>query len=91
MVSTGESPQGQYWIVDLSGTYNQPIGPPFMRRTKPLPEARMLAVILVVKEKKGVYYLKMVGGAKTVGSAAKLFRASFGGSADKEKDYKSDK
>ena len=89
-VSTGESPQGRYVIVDLSGTYNQPIGPPFLRKTKPIPNARMLAAILIVKGK-GMYYLKMAGGGKTVSSAAKLFRASFGGNADKEKEYKADK
>lgn len=88
-VTEGKSPQGKYVIVDLSGTYNQPVGPPFMRKTKLLPDARMLAVILIVKGK-GVYYLKMAGGGKTVTSAAKLFRASFGGDAEKEKEFKAD-
>lgn len=88
-ISQGKSSQGRYVIVELSGTYNQPIGPPIAGRTKPMPDARMLAVILVVEDK-GVYYLKMAGPEKTVSAAGEAFRASFGGSVKQEKELKPD-
>jgi len=84
-ISTGTSPQGEYVIVDVTGTYNKSIGPPFQRKTKAIPGARMLSVILAV-EKKGNYFLKMTGPAKSVTEAADAFRKSFGADAKKEKE-----
>jgi len=78
----------KYVFVDLSGTYNQPIGPPIRRKTKPLTDARMLAVILQQSESKRVYYLKFAGKSKTVSANAKAFRKSFGGNAQTEKEIK---
>ena len=83
-VTTGESPQGRYVFVDISGTYQQPVGPPILRQTETVPEARMLAVILGIPEK-GVYYLKMAGREKTVSANEQHLRRSFGGDAEKEK------
>jgi len=86
-VLIGESEQGKYAIVDLSGTYNKPIGPPIQQKTEPMPNARMLGVILQT-EKAGDYFIKFTGPEKTIAQAADDFRASFGGSADKEKELK---
>ena len=83
-VTQGVSPAGKYVFVDLTGSFNQSVGPPIRRKTRKITDGRMLAVILVV-EKKGVYFLKMAGENKTVSSAAVAFRNSFGGNADKEK------
>ena len=80
----GTSSQGVYLVLDLSGTYNKPIGPPIQRKTKPMPGARMLAVILAVKGK-GNYFLKLTGPRKTVTSAEVGFRKSFGADLKKEK------
>ena len=88
-VTQGKSPQGQYVVLDITGTYNKPIGPPVLRNTRPTPGSRMLAVILAV-EKKGNYFLKLTGPAKTVASAATAFRQSFGGNAKAEKAYGED-
>ena len=77
-------------LVDVTGTYNKPIGPPIQQKTKAMPAARMLGVILAV-EKKGNYFLKVTGPQKTVSAAAKAFRNSFGAAASKEKEYKSDR
>lgn len=85
-VTTGTSKQGKYHFVDITGTYNMPIGPPILRKTEALPEARMLGVILEV-EGKGNYFLKMAGPAKTVAAAEKSLRTSFGGDPDSEKPY----
>ena len=85
---SGNSTQGKYYLADVSGTYNRPDGPPFLRRTKPVSDFRSHSVILLV-ENKGVYFLKLIGPRKTVSDSIAQFRASFGaGSADEEKDYK---
>lgn len=88
-VLRGESSQGPYLLLDLSGTYNQPIGPPIQRRTKPMKNARMLAVILNIKGK-GNYFLKLTGPMKTVTAAAAPLRQSFGADLKKEKPYSAD-
>lgn len=88
-LTTGKSPQGDYTFVDVKGTYNKPIGPPILRKTTPVPNARMLAVILAVEDK-GNYFLKLTGPQKTVTAAADAFRQSFGGNAKTEKEYKLD-
>ena len=84
--TTGESEQGKYVVVDVTGTYNKPIGPPIRQQTKPMPGARMLGVILHVA-KGGNYFFKLTGPEKTVAQAADAFRASFGAKADDEKEY----
>lgn len=84
---SGVSSQGKYWLVDISGTYQKPIGPPIRGKKVAVPNARMLAVILEVKGK-GNYFFKLGGSQKTIDKAAKAFRASFGGDSEKEKPYK---
>ena len=88
-VLRGESTQGPYLLLDLTGTYNKPIGPPIQRRTKPMKGARMLAVILAVKGK-GNYFLKLTGPMKTVTASATTLRQSFGADPKKEKPYGAD-
>jgi hypothetical protein len=88
-VFTGEAQQGKYVFVDVSGTYNKPVGPPVLRKTEAVPGSRVLAVLLVTPEK-GVFYLKMAGLDKTVAAQAAALRASFGAAADKEKDVSED-
>jgi gluconolactonase len=83
-VFRGEAQGGEYTIVDATGTYNKPIGPPIQGRKKPTPGSRMLAVILPTSE--GHYFLKFTGPQKTISAAAKPFRRSFGGDASKEKE-----
>jgi gluconolactonase len=85
-LTQGKSTYGMYFVADISGTYNKPDGPPFARKTKPTPNSRMVAVILIV-EKKAVYFLKMAGADKSVVSAARALRTSFGGDPAKEKEY----
>lgn len=85
-VTSGSSKQGGYHFVDVRGTYNMPVGPPILRNTQELPEARMLGVILEV-EGKGNYFLKMAGPEKTVSAAEDALRTSFGADANSEKPY----
>jgi len=85
-VTQGEAKTGKYVFVDISGTYNKSIGPPFLRKTKAVPDSRMLGVILAV-EGKAYYFLKLTGPDKTVASAAEALRTSFGASAKDEKPF----
>ncbi|QDV52480.1 hypothetical protein [Gimesia fumaroli] len=85
-VTQGESKDGKYVFADLTGTYNKSIGPPFLRKTKAVPDSQMLGVILAV-EGKAYYFLKLTGPKKTVSSVVDEFRASFGANAKEEKPF----
>lgn len=85
-MTQGEAEQGKYVLVDLTGTYNKPDGPPILRKTKPTPGYRMVAVMFTAKAG-GNYFLKLTGPEKTVAAAIDAFRQSFGGDASKEEKY----
>lgn len=85
-VTKGKASQGEYIFVDVSGTYNKPIGPPIRRQTQPSPGYRMLAVILTIPGE-GNYFLKMTGQKKTVDAAENTLRNAFGGKKDGESKY----
>ena len=80
----GTCAEGVYTLVECSGTYNQPVGPPMRRQTKPVKDSAMLAAF--VPTKTGAHYLKFTGPSQTVEAAAQAFRASFGGNRKKEKE-----
>jgi gluconolactonase len=82
----GKCSLGDYVLVDVSGTYKKPVGPPRLGKTEPMPGARMLGVILSV-EKKGLYFLKLTGPEKTVAAAAGGIRTSIGAKAGDEKPW----
>ena len=88
-ITKGDSSNGQYIVVDATGTYNKPVGPPIRRKSKPMPGARMLAVILAV-ETKGNFFLKLTGPQKSVTAVADSFRTSFGGNTKSEKELKTE-
>ncbi len=88
-IYSGKSHQGQYVLVDLSGTYNKPIGPPIQQKTEPAPGTRAVNVILAIPEK-GLYFLKLVGEQATVSGQIDALRRSFGAKADEEKEVKLD-
>jgi len=85
-MTKGTTEQGDYVLVDLQGTYRKPDGPPFLRRTKPAPNYRMMAVIFSAKAG-GNYFLKVTGPKATVESITDAFRATFGGKAADESEY----
>lgn len=91
-VLSGEFAEGKYIVADIRGTYNKPAGKPgaggFALQTKPAPDHRMLAVMLLHK-KRGAYFLKLVGPQATVTAAEKSLRASFGGDPAQEQPYQS--
>ena len=83
-VTVGKAGDAPYHPVEVSGTYNQSVGPPIRRQTKAVPNSRMLAVILT--QASDVYFLKMTGPDETVKAQANAFRKSFGGDAASEKE-----
>lgn len=88
-VSEGMLETGRYFFVEISGTYNKPIGPPIARQTKPAPGSRMLGVILGIEDK-GIYFFKMTGPDKTVAAQVAALKKSFGAEPKKEKEVKLD-
>ena len=83
----GESKQGEYYLLDITGVYNKPIGPPINRQTNPTPGYQMLAVVLMVKDK-GNYFLKLTGPQKTVAAASKALRVAIDADVKKEAELK---
>ena len=83
---SGSSAQGEYYLADVKGTYNKPIGPPIAGKTHPTAGQRMLAVILIAPNKK-TYFLKMTGPETTISSSEQSLRKSFGAAVKKEKKY----
>jgi gluconolactonase len=88
-VFQGKSAQGEYTLVELTGTYKKPIGPPIQMRSKPMPGWRVLGVVLQTADG-GPYFIKLDGPDKTIAGVANNFRASFGGNAKEEKEVKAD-
>jgi hypothetical protein len=84
-VKEGALEAGRYFFVEISGTYNKPIGPPIARQTKVAPGSRMLGVILGIEDK-GIYFFKMTGPDKTVAAQVAALKKSFGSDAKKEKE-----
>ena len=82
----GKSSTGSYALVDVTGTFNKPVGPPIRRQSKALPGARMLAVYQETPS--GPYYLKFTGPQKTITAAAASFRHSFGADPESETEVK---
>jgi gluconolactonase len=82
-IARGTCRAGTYTLVDITGTYNQPIGPPMARRSKPVPGSRMLAA--AIRTETEWYYLKLTGPQATVGTAAQAFRQAFGAKLDGER------
>ena len=83
---TGEATTGKYTLVDLTGTYKKPIGPPIRQQSKTLPGWRVMNVF--VETKSGPYFLKVDGPEKLIDAIEADFRASFGGKKESEKEQK---
>lgn len=86
VVRQGKAGDNDYFIVNISGTYMKPVGPPILRKTKETPGQRMIGVILNL-DGKGVYFLKLTGPDATIAAQVDAVRASFGGQPDDETAY----
>ncbi len=90
VMSQGKCPQGDYTLVQLTGTYKRPIGPPIRGKSEPAPGYKMHGVILsMVKDGKvaGNYFLKLTGPAKTVVANEAALRAVIGADKTLETKY----
>ena len=85
-VTKGRAGENEYYLADISGSYNKPVGPPILRKTELAADYRMLGAIITL-EGKGVYYLKLTGPAASIKAEVDHFRASFGADAKNEADY----
>lgn len=87
-MTQGTCPQGEYVLVDITGTYKKPIGPPIARKSTAAPGYRMLAVMLTVKDEKegGNYFLKLTAPEKTTAANEAAVRTAI--AADKSKETK---
>jgi gluconolactonase len=85
-ITKGKAGEGEYYLADIGGTYNKPVGPPVLRKTAPTENYRMMGVILLAKDK-GVYFLKLTGPDNTIKAQAEAFRRSFGGDSKTEVEH----
>lgn len=87
-MTQGESKQGKYIVVDMTGTYNRSVGPPFRRQTEAVEGYRVINVMLsVTAGRGGNYFMKLSGPQATVESVAEKLRSTFGGDTSKESVY----
>lgn len=85
-ITTGKGKHGNYTVVDLTGTFKKPVGPPIQMKSESLPGWRVLQVI--VETENGPFFVRFDGPEKLVTSSADAFRASFGGNAKDETEMK---
>ena len=86
-ITAGKSPQGNYVVHNVTGTYLFSAGGPFAGGKKEARAVhRSISVILTI-ENKANYFIRLTGTEKAVNAAADALRASFGGNAKEEKDY----
>ncbi|MBC8116158.1 MAG: hypothetical protein H7062_17365 [Candidatus Saccharimonas sp.] len=83
-VTTGECSQGKYHLCDVTGTYELSSA----GGKKELRHGHRSLSVLLAAEKKGIYYLRLIGPEKSVSAVAEAFRASFGADASQEQEYK---
>jgi hypothetical protein len=80
----GRNATGAYVLVEVEGTYNEPVGPAIERRTRPFPGSKMLVVFQETRQ--GPYYIKFAGPKKTVEGATEAVREALSADAEKEKE-----
>jgi len=85
-VVDGTSKLGKYTLVDLTGTWNKPVGPPIAMQTKKTPGSRALQMILHT-EADGDYFLRLAGSEKSVAAQAEALRTAIGADPKSEKDH----
>jgi gluconolactonase len=85
----GKCTAGSYILVDISGTWNKPDGPPFARKTVATPGSRVMNVILIEEKggEKDYYFLKLSGPDAFVKSQKGALLVSIGNDAESEKAF----
>jgi gluconolactonase len=81
---SGTSKVGKYHLVDITGNYKKPIGPPIQQQFELKKGWRVLNVRLEADG--GLFFLKFAGPEKTIASAMEVFRTSFGADVATERE-----
>ena len=86
-IKNGDSKLGRYALVDISGTYKKPDGPPVQQKTIDAPGSRVIGIVLIteVDANEEYYFLKLAGPDALVASQAKALRAAFAADDASEK------
>jgi len=89
-LTRGQGEQGKYFLADISGTWKQPVGPPFARKTVDKPNNRVIGVILLAGKgtEEDYYFLKLSGPDALVKSLGKPVRVMIGADPKSEQPYK---
>ncbi len=87
VIKSGTCKLGRYAVVDISGTYKKPDGPPMLQKTIDTPGSRVIGVVLIteVDANDEYYFLKLAGPDALVASLAQALRAAIGGELSSEK------
>ena len=86
----GKCSAGSYILVDITGTWKKPNGPPRARRTIDAPNSRVVNVILITDAggSRDYYFLKMSGQKALVKGQMDALRVAIGADRDSEKPFK---
>lgn len=85
----GKCAAGSYILVDTTGTWNKPDGPPFARKTISTPNSRVLNVILIEEkdDQQDYYFMKLSGSVDLVSKHTAALRTAIGAEAETEKPF----
>ncbi len=88
----GKCRSGSYTLLDISGTFKKPEGPPVAQKTVDKPGSRVINVVLVADTAAGkeYYFFKLDGPDALVASQAKSLRTAMAAESDSEKPLKLD-
>jgi hypothetical protein len=87
-LTTGKSPQGDYTLMDISGTWDRKIPTPQGGLKVVHTTGREIAVAVTAPHA-GDYFYRLQGTEQSVAANVDAFRAAIGADAKAEKDWKS--
>lgn len=85
-IMTGKSSQGDYELVDITGTWNRPVDMPHggLKIVRE-PASRLFGLVLIVRHA-GDYFVELMGPEKTVAANLEALRTAIGADAKSEKE-----
>ncbi len=86
-ITTGKCPQGEYILMDVSGTWDRKV-PTAEGGLKIVHTAGREIAVRVAAPHAGNYYYRLQGTEQNVAANVDAFRAAIGADAKNEKDYK---
>ena len=88
-MAQGKCEAGRFIIVDATGTWNKPDGPPFAENSIATPGSRVINVIVIEEkdEMTDYYFMKLSGKKSLVSEQAAALRTAIGVVTDSEKPF----